>query len=115
VPEQKKGRDLKDVKKALKKEVFDTSSYALPDIGSKIDYKKFWETDDFKKRQEMITKTLSEVERLAIRKNFDPELNKTLALIPFFRQAIKDKRLEFHAEVPGVNSDRAFFGFKYNL
>jgi len=48
-------------------------------------------------------------------RNPDPALNGILRHLPSLRDPIDSGRLNFHAEIPGFNSNRAYLGFKYNF
>jgi len=87
----------------------------LPALGNNIDYNPFWEQGDFKENLDRLGKTLQDIDRLAIQRNFDPEINRGLAMIPFLKKGIESGKLKFHAEAPGLNSDRYYFGFKYDF
>jgi len=51
----------------------------------------------------------------ALVRNPDPALNAILSHLPSLRRPIQDGRLRFHTEIPKYNSDRFFFGLRYNF
>ena len=90
----------------------------LPNIGNGIDYRPFWERENFKKHRkdlEQLRQNLELAERIFGKRNINPEFTRLMGQIPAFRKAVKDKRLDFMVEIPGLNSDRAYMGLKYRF
>jgi len=84
--------------------------HKLPNGGNKIDYSIPWDGREFNALQSK----LMLADRLLRQRNINPELNKLLGSL-FNSKAIRDGRLQFNAEIPGFNSNRAFLGMRYNL
>ena len=66
----------------------------------------------------MDEKTLQDLERakrLFVDRNFDPELTKLMGKILMNNQPIRDGKMKFHGEVPGINSNRWYLGMKWDL
>jgi len=57
----------------------------------------------------------SDLYRILVDRNIDPEVGGLFRNIPSLRKPIDDGRLNFHLEAPGFNSNRYYFGLKYNL
>ncbi len=87
---------------------------ALPDIGGGSP--PVLQDNAFLQRVQKLRPIAEKGKRLLIDRNFDPEITNMIGdAFPGLKKPIKDGRLNFHVEIPGVNSKRAFIGFKYTF
>lgn len=81
----------------------------LPSLGSRATV-----TDDALLRR--IKGIVEPGKRLLLDRNFDPEVTRAVGrAFPALRKSIRKGKLNFHIEIPKVNSGRAFISFNYTL
>lgn len=72
--------------------------------------KKITDKEVAKKIEKIRNSALGQLYRIGVERNIDPEVTK------FLGKALGlDDRFQFHTEIPGYNSDRAFLGVKIRL
>jgi len=95
---------------------FHKGKYNLPDIGKNSSKpEEFPRLKKIEKGYNHLKEQYDTAERLLVKRNFDPELNKLLGKVGPFKKAIKKGKLSVHAEIDGVNSNRTYLSFKYKL